>query len=89
MSRFYVEMKGGLHAGSATIGRRAHASYGAYATAASYSGAVTVTPYVNADNVDCMRVVRHGWKSSDALTVVLYDGPVSAEHFERNNLVDR
>lgn len=75
MSRFYVELKGGLHNGSATVGRRAHASYGAYATAASYQGAITSTPYVREDGKDCVRVVREAWEGSGGPRVVLYDGP--------------
>ena len=74
MSQFYVEMKGGANANASTVGRRAHKGYGAYALAASYSGAIRVTPYEK-DGVDCVRVTRENWKGSNGVNVVLYDGP--------------
>lgn len=75
MSRFYVTLKGGLHSNSAVVERRAHAGYGAYALAASYDGAIRVTPYVDANKRDCVRVTRENWKGSQGVNVVLYDGP--------------
>lgn len=73
MSRFYVQLKGGASVGSATVSRRAHKAKGAYVLAASYKGAVRVTPYVNENGVDCVRVTREPWENSGGNTVVLFD----------------
>ena len=71
MSRFYLTMSNGR----SEVTRRAHASSGSNTICASYKGAIRCAPYVDADDVDCVRVTRGSWQGSGGERVVIYDGP--------------
>lgn len=71
MARFYGTVKGGR--GTAT--RLGHESTGLQTIAASYSGAVSTTLYVDQAGRDCCRIELVQWASSGTFKLI-YDGPV-------------
>lgn len=74
MARFYGTIEGGR--GQAT--RCGSIVKGLSTTAASYSGAVFVSLYVDSEDRDCARVTVGAWESNGPRpAVVLYEGPIA------------
>lgn len=83
MARFYSECKGGRGA----VSRLGHASTGATAYVAGWTGGVSARIYVGPDGTDYVRVTfaRH---RGEGRTETIYDGPAAPAGIVRSATVN-